>query len=88
MVVLRPVLPLPIQPFSSTDMGETMLARQVVRRAEPMAAAADDERIVAGLRLGVAPLRLPAALPGEAAPQQRQAGKPLHRPILQIRWYA
>src|SRR5215469_1054291 len=60
------------------NVGEPMLARQVVRGAEPMAAPADDQYVVGGLRLGVAPLRPPAALTGETAAQQRQARKALH----------
>ena len=56
MVVLRPVLPPPIQPFSSTAMlVEAVLLREVVGGAQAMAAAADDDRIVA--RLAVRALR-------------------------------
>jgi len=43
MVVLRPVLPPPIQPFSSTAMlVEAVLAREVVGCSQPVTAAADE----------------------------------------------
>ena len=73
MVVLRPVLPPPIQPFSSTaTLREAVLAGEVVGGAEPVAAAADDQRVVGGLGLGAAPLRRPAALPAQPLQQKRK----------------
>ena len=67
IVVLRPVLPPPIQPFSTTAMlRQAVLGREVVGRAEPMAAAADDDRVVGRLRLGLAPLLPPVRVAGEA----------------------
>ena len=43
------------------------------RVAETVTAAPDDDGIVARLGFGFAPLCLPAAMAGEAAPEQRQS---------------
>jgi hypothetical protein len=56
------------------DIRDAVLGREVVRRAEAVAAAADDDRVVGGLRLGLAPLLAPALVPAEAAPQQAEPG--------------
>src|SRR6266481_6662284 len=61
------------------DVGEAVLAGEVVGRSQPVTPAADDERVIGGLGLGTAPLRRPAALAGQAPYQQRQAGEGLHR---------
>jgi len=52
-----------------------MFLGQIVRGPETVAAAADDDGIVARLREGLAPLLLPAAMVREAAPKQRQSRK-------------
>src|ERR1700682_238272 len=68
--------------FEHCDVGEAVLAREVVGRSQPVTAAADDEGVIGGLGLGTAPLRRPAALAGQAPYQQRQAGEGLHRRVL------
>src|SRR6266481_4195858 len=65
--------------FEHCDVGEAVLAREVVGCTQPVTAAADDEGVIGGLGLGTAPLRRPAALAGQAPYQQRQAGEGLHR---------
>jgi hypothetical protein len=55
------------------DVGEAVFGGEVVRGAEPVAAAADDDRVVRGLRLGLAPLLAPVAMLREAPPQQRES---------------
>jgi hypothetical protein len=64
--------------FEDRDVRETVLARQIVGRAQAVTAAADDEGIVGRLGLGTAPLRLPAALAAQTAQDERQAGEGLH----------
>src|SRR5450755_1976605 len=59
------------------DVGQAMLLGQVIRRSEPVATAADDDRIVGWLRLRLAPLRLPAKLARQAAANQGQRRKSL-----------
>jgi hypothetical protein len=51
--------------FEYRDAPHAMLAGEVISRSQPMAAAADDQRVVRRLRLGAAPLRRPAALAGQ-----------------------
>src|SRR6266853_5167589 len=68
--------------FEHCDVGEAMLAREVVGCSQSVTAAADDEGVIGGLGLGTAPLRRPAALAGQAPYQQRQAGEGLHRRVL------
>jgi hypothetical protein len=55
------------------DVGQSVLGREVVGGAESVPAAADDDRVVGGLRLGLAPLLAPVAMPREAPPQQGEA---------------
>src|ERR1700733_4535392 len=57
------------------DIREAVLLREIVRGSQAVAAAADDDRIVARLRLGLAPLRLPAAMTRQAALNQRESGE-------------
>src|SRR5262252_1941717 len=66
------------------DVGEPVLAGEVVGGAESVTAAADDECVVRRFGLGVTPLRLPATLARESPAQQREAGKALHDWILQF----
>src|SRR5437773_11481566 len=61
-----------------------MLAGQVVGRTQPVAAAPDDQSVILGPGFGAAPLRRPAALAGEAAQQELEAGEGLHRKALQL----
>src|SRR6266403_464130 len=67
--------------FEHRDVGEVVLAREVVCRSQPVTAAADDEGVIGGLGLRTAPLSRPAALAGQAPYQQRQAGEGLHRRV-------
>ena len=70
-------------------LREAVLLRQVVGGAQPVAAAADDDRVIALLGLlGPAPLRRPAALAGEAALQERQGRKALHSDTSPDGWRA
>jgi hypothetical protein len=55
------------------DVREAVLGREVVRGAEPMPAAADDDGVIGRLRLRVPPLLAPAAVPRKAPPQEREA---------------
>ena len=52
------------------DVAHPVLAGQVVGRAQAVPAATDDHRVIGRLRLGRAPLRLPARLAGQALPEQ------------------
>src|ERR1700719_5127761 len=65
--------------FEHCDVGEVVLAREVVGRSQSVTAAADDEGVIGGFGLRTAPLRRPAALAGQAPYQQRQSGEGLHR---------
>ena len=63
IVVLRPVLPPPIQPFSTTATRvRPMLGGEVVRGGESVTPAAHDDRVVLGLRRRAPPLGPPALL--------------------------
>ena len=56
-MVLRPTLPPPIQPFSRTATLRTpILLGEVIGRRESVPAAADDDDVVIGPRLRIAPL--------------------------------
>ena len=62
--MLRPVLPPPSQPFSSTaTLRDAVLLGEVIGGREPVAAAADDDRVVARLRRGLAPRERPGSWP-------------------------
>ena len=66
-MVLRPALPEPIQPFSSTaTLVMPVLLRKVIGGGEPVPAAADDHRVIAGLGRGIAPGGRPAAMAASA----------------------
>ncbi len=52
--------------FQDGDVAHAVLLGEVVGRAQAMAAAADDHRVIGRLGLRRAPLRLPAGLAGEA----------------------
>ena len=70
--------------FEHRDVGEAVLAGEVVGRSQPVTPAADDQGVIGGLGRRAAPLRRPAALAGQAPPQQRQAGEGLHRPRIML----
>ncbi len=57
------------------DVRQTVFFREVVGGAQPVSAAADDDRIVACLGGSLAPLLVPAAVARQAAPEQRQCGE-------------
>ena len=73
MVVLRPTLPR-AEPalLQHRDVADAVLLGEIVGRRQPVPAAADDHHVVGGLRLGVAPRRLPARLPRSAWPIARR----------------
>ena len=72
MVVLRPTLPPPSQPFSSTaTLVMPVLLGEVERRRQPMPAAADDDDVVGRLELGVAPDGRPARVALQGLGQRR-----------------
>src|ERR1700730_4865608 len=68
--------------FQHRDVGEAVLAREVVGCSQPVTAAADDQGVIGGLGFRTAPLRRPAALAGQAPYQQREAGEGLHGRVL------
>ena len=73
VVVLRPVLPPPIQPFSITaTLLHAVVLGEVIGGRQPMAAAADDDHVIARLRLWRAPGRLPAGVTAQAFPEQAE----------------
>jgi len=47
------------------DIGDSMVLGEVVSRGQPVPAAADDDDIILGLRLRVAPGRAPAFVAGQ-----------------------
>ena len=57
--------------FQHRDTPHAVVLRQVVGRGQAMTATAHDHRVVGGLRAGVTPGRLPAALAGQGLPKQR-----------------
>ena len=60
------------------DIGDAEFLREIIGGGKPMAAAADDDRVVAGLRLGRTPLRPPALVAGEGVAKEGERGKSLH----------
>ena len=71
MVVLRPALPEPIQPFSTHgDFADAVDLRQIMGGREAVAAAADDDDVVLALRRRVAPCRPPPAMTAKRLSQQ------------------
>src|SRR5579863_9412353 len=69
------------------DVAQAVFARQVVRGAQPMATAADDDGLVFGLELGRAPLRGPATLAAQPLEQQCQCRKFPHSSPTICEWY-
>ena len=51
-------------------VGDAVLVREVIGGREPVPAAADDDDVVLGLRLGLAPGRRPAGVAAKSFPQQ------------------
>ena len=60
------------------DVGDPVLLRQVVGGAEAVAAGADDDHVVGGLRLRVRPLRRPVLLAGQRALDHLGEGEVRH----------
>ena len=65
--------------FQDGDAADAMLLDQVVGGGEPVAAAADDDHVVSGLRIGTPPGALPILVVGERVPRQAEEGILLHR---------
>ena len=55
------------------DIGHAVVFGEVVCRAQPMAAAADDDRVILSLRLRIAPMRRPTAIAGQPFAQHSQS---------------
>jgi hypothetical protein len=58
------------------DIGKAMFFREIMRRGQPVTAAADDDDVIGVARCRVAPGRAPALVPGQALGEHRQAGIP------------
>src|SRR3546814_8067992 len=55
-------------------VGDAVIARQIVCGRQSVPAAADDDHVIALLRLGVAPGANPAAMAAEGLPHQAEDG--------------
>jgi hypothetical protein len=53
------------------DVGQAVLAGEVIGCRKPVPPAADDHDVIEGLRVGLPPDRLPALLPGHGLREQR-----------------
>ena len=60
-----------IPPLQHRDIGDPVVLREVVGRRQPVPAAADDDDVIGGLRLRVAPDRRPAPVAGQRIPNDR-----------------
>jgi len=60
------------------DIGDAVLAGEIIRSREAVAAAADYDDVVARLRLGRALLLLPMRMAGQRVPGKGEEGKALH----------
>ena len=67
------------------DAPNAMIARQVKRRREAVAAGADDHHVVGILQLASRPQRSPVAVPGEPGAKQRPGGVSRHGPVHRLR---
>src|ERR1700733_5988127 len=61
--------------FQHRDIRQSMFLGQIVCGAQTMAAAADDDGVVASLRFRLAPLFLPAGVARQSAPDERKPGE-------------
>jgi hypothetical protein len=74
IVVLRPILPEPSQPFSSTaTLRMPVLLGEIIGGGKPVAGA-DDDDVIGRLRIGLAPGRRPVLVPGDGVPEERYEG--------------
>ncbi len=55
------------------DIRHAVVFGEVIGRAQPMAAAADDHRVIFRLRLWIAPMRCPTAIAGQTFAQHAQS---------------
>ena len=60
-----------IPPLQHRDVGDPVVLREIVGRRQPVPAAADDDGVIGGLRLRVAPDRRPAPVAGQRIPNDR-----------------
>ena len=82
IVVLRPVLPPPSQPLSSTAMfRDAVLLGEVVGGREPVPAGPDDDHVIGRLGLGRAPLLGPVPVAGQGIAGEGQKGESLHQRV-------
>ena len=61
------------------DAADTVPLRKVVGGGQPMPAAADDDGVIARLRLGAAPRRRPVPMPRQRVPRQAEERIPAKR---------
>ena len=62
------------------DVAHPELAGEIIGCAQPVPAAADDDRVVGGFGRSIAPLGLPPLVPAKSLPEQRECGEALHQP--------
>ena len=61
--------------FEHGDIGHPVVLGEVIGRRKPVSAAPNDDGVILGLRLGVAPMRRPALVAREAFLENFQRGK-------------
>ena len=64
--------------FQHRDVGDGVVFGKVVRGREPVPAAADDDRVVAWFRRGIAPEGLPAGVARKRVLEEAEEGEVLH----------
>lgn len=71
-------------PFEHRDVGDAVLARQVVGGRQAMPSGADDDDFVARAQRGAAPCPLPVLVVRQGVARQRKKGIALHLPDLPV----
>lgn len=65
------------------DIGDAVLAGQIIGGSQTMAAGADDDHVIFGFRLAVRPLLVPVLVAGQGIPQKIESIKTRHE---RTRW--
>ncbi|MNE43758.1 hypothetical protein D3C80_1379520 [compost metagenome] len=65
------------------DIGDAVLAGEIIGSAQTMAASADDDHVIFGLRLAVGPLLVPVLVAGQGVLQKIESIKTRHE---RTRW--